>query len=72
MQPVHADCVVLFVLDECVPIEVAGQSIAGSLVVVMVDAVAVAMEVVVGSFCRLRIRVFIVDGVPFLKSRSSS
>ena len=63
MHPVHVDGVVPFVLDECVSIEFAGQSIAGSLVVVMVDAVAVAMEVVVGSFLWLRLRVFIVDGV---------
>ena len=55
--------VVLFVVDECVSIEVQGQSIAGSLVVVMVDAAAVVMEVVVGSFLWLRLRVFIVDGV---------
>ena len=50
-------------MDECVSIEVQGQSIAGPLVVVMVDAVAVAMEVVVGSFLWLRPRVFVVDGV---------
>ena len=63
IEPVHVDGVVLFVMDECVSIEVQGQSIAGPLVVVMVDAVAVAMEVVVGSFLWLRLRVFIVDGV---------
>ena len=49
-------------MDECVSIEVDGQFIAGPFVVLMVDAAAVAMEVVVDSFCRLRLRVFIVDG----------
>ena len=49
IEPVHVDGVVPFVLGECVPIEVEGQSIAGPLVVVMVDAAAVDMEVVVGS-----------------------
>ena len=49
IEPVHVDGVVPFVLDECESIEVEGQSIAGPLVVVMVDAAAVDMEVVVGS-----------------------
>ena len=50
-------------MDECVSIEVDGQFIAGPFVALMVDAAAVAMEVVVCSFLWLRLRVFIVDGV---------